>query len=237
MSTRDYQARIAGLLYVAMAVTSTIALSIIPSWSTGGGGLQGIAEKIAAAPFQYRLGIVCDLASQVFFVALVLALYELLKGVNRRLALLMVALVLVQVPMAFANLLLGAAPLALQSGADYLSAFSKNELDAFTAAVLHVRGYGIKLIMVFWGLWLLPLGLLIFRSAFIPRILGVLLVIGCFGHLAVGLTSLLFPNYELAIAPLTALAFGEILIALWLLLKGAPLAPQEQQSSQQDRLT
>jgi len=226
MSTRDYQARVAGLLYVAVSVTSTIALSIVPSWSTGGEGLQGMAEKIAAVPFQYRLGIVCDLASQVFFVALVLALYELLKGVNSRLALLMVALVLVQVPMSFANLLLGAAPLVLQSGADYLSVFSKDQLAAFTATVLQVRGYGIKLVMVFWGLWLLPFGLLIFRSGFIPRIFGVLLVIGCFGHITVGLTSLLLPNFERAITPLTALALGEILIALWLLLKGATLAPQ-----------
>ena len=228
MNTRNYQARVAGFLYLVMSVTSTFAFSTIPSWSTDGGGLQGTAEKIAAAPFHYRMGVICDLASQVFFVALVLALYELLKGINRRLALLMVALVLVQVPMAFANLLLGAAPLALQSGADYLSAFSKDQLAAFSAAVLQVRAYGIKLIMVYWGLWLLPFGLLIFRSGFIPRIFGVLLVIGCFGHIAVGLTSLLFPNYERAITPLTALALGEILIALWLLLRGAPHAPREQ---------
>jgi uncharacterized protein DUF4386 len=231
MNTRDYQARVAGFLYLVMSVTSTFALSTVPSWSTDGRGLQGTAEKIAAAPFHYRIGVVCDLASQVFFVALVLALYELLKGVNRRLAFLMVALVLVQVPMAFANLLLGAAPLALQSGADYLSAFSKDQLDAVSAAVLQVRGYGIKLIMVYWGLWLLPFGLLIFRSGFIPRIFGMLLVIGCLGHIAVGLTSLLFPNYERPISQLTALALGEIFIALWLLVRGAPLAPQEQRAA------
>ena len=228
MNTRNYQARVAGFLYLLMSATSTFAFSTVPSWSTNGRGLQQVAERIAAAPFHYRIGVVCDLASQVFFVALVVVLYELFNGVNKRLALLMVALVLAQVPMAFANLLLGAAPLALQSGADYLSAFSKDQLDAFTAVVLQVRGYGIKLIMVYWGLWLLPFGLLILRSGFIPRIFGVLLVIGCFGHITVGLTSLLFPNYERAITPLTTLALGEVFIALWLLLKGAPLAPQEQ---------
>jgi hypothetical protein len=228
MNTRAYQARVAGLLYLVMSVTSTFALSTIPSWSTDGRGLQGAAEKIAAAPFHYRIGVVCDLASQVFFVALVLALYELLKGVNKRLAFLMIVLVLAQVPMAFANLLLGAAPLALQSGADYLSAVSKDQLDTITAAILQVRGYGIKLIMVYWGLWLLPFGVLIFRSRFIPRIFGVLLVIGGCGHIAVGLTSLLFPGYERAITRLTVLALGEILIALWLLLRGAPHALREQ---------
>lgn len=231
MNTRNYQARVAGCLYLVMSVTSTFALSTIPSWSTNGAGLQGTVEKIATASFHYRIGVVCDLMSQAFFVALVLALYELLRGVSRRLAVLMVALVLVQVPMAFANLLLGAAPLALQSGADYLSAFSKGQLAAFSAALLQIRGYGIKLIMLYWGLWLLPLGLLIFRSGFIPRIFGALLVLGCFAHIAVGLTSLLFPNYERAITPLTALAFGELFIALWLLLRGAPLAPQEQRTA------
>src|SRR4029077_8914729 len=114
MTTRNYQARVAGFLYLLMSATSTFAFSTVPSWSTNGRGLQHAAEGIAAAPFHYRIGVVCDLASQVFFIALVLVLYELFKGVNRRLALLMVALVLAQVPMAFANLLLGAAPLALQ---------------------------------------------------------------------------------------------------------------------------
>jgi hypothetical protein len=82
--------------------------------------------------------------------------------------------------------------------------------------------------MVFWGLGLLPFGVLVFRSGFVPRFLGVLLVLGCIGYLAVSLTSLLFPAYEQRILPLTGLAVGEILVTLWLVVKGArtePLAP------------
>lgn len=233
MAARDAQARAAGFLYLTMSVASTIGLSIIPSWSTSGRALQGALAKIAASPFQYRVGILSEHASQILFVALVLALYDLLEGVDRRLARLMVALVLVQVPMSFANLLLGVAPLALQSGADYLAAFSREKLDLLSAAALQVRGYGVKLIMVLWGLWLLPLGLLVYRCGFIPRLFGVLLVLGCVGHNAVGVTALLFPEREPAVARLTLLALGEVLIALWLLLKGAPLTAQERRAAQE----
>lgn len=72
-------------------------------------------------------------------------------------------------------------------------------------ASLNMRGYGIKAIMTFWGLWLLPFGFLVFRSGFIPRILGLLLMVGCFAHLSVSVTSLLFPAYERVVAPLTVL--------------------------------
>ena len=143
----------------------------------------------------------------------------------------MVALVLVQVPMAFANTLLGIAPLVLLSGADYLSVFDRAQLEGLVMVFLNLRGYGIKAVMAFWGLWLLPFGLLVFRSGFIPRILGVLLMIGCFAHLVVSVTSLLFPAYERTVSRLTALAVGELAITLWLLIKGVRTEPLEYQPS------
>ena len=221
MRERQRIARVAGALYLLMSVTSTISLGSIPSWSVGATDASAVVRKIMAAPLRYRLGAVSELASQVFFVVLVLALFTLLEEVHRARALAMVALVLVQVPMGFANLLLGLVPLVLQSGASYLSAFSKEQLDALSLVALNARGYGVKSVMIFWGLWLLPFGLLVYRSGFLPRALGVLLVVGCFGHVVVGVTSLLMPSLERAVAPLTALALGEILIALWLLIKGA----------------
>jgi hypothetical protein len=226
MNARDRQARWAGLLYVLMAVTSSVGLYILPSWSTGGGLLPAVA-RVVAHPFVYRLGILSDFVSQVFFVALVLVLHGLLREIGRRAAALMVALVLVQVPMAYANLLLAVAPVALLSGADHLAAFTREELVALAAAALQLRGYGIKLIMVLWGLWLLPFGWLTYHSRFIPRVLGLLLIAGGLAHVGVAMTSLLFPALERAVAPLTALAFGEIVIAFWLLLRGAPPAPAE----------
>jgi hypothetical protein len=96
---------------------------------------------------------------------------------------------------------------------------------------LNLRGYGIKAVMALWGLWLLPFGLLVFRSGFIPSLLGVLLMVGCFAYLVVSLTSLLFPAYERIVAPLTVLAVGEILITLWLLIKGVRTEPFQYQPS------
>jgi len=231
MNTSKRQARVAGVLYLLMSAASTFSLSALPSWSLSPADPSTIVRKLSGAPLQYRLGVVSDLAAQVLFVYLVLALFELLKDIHRRRALLMVALVLVQVPMGFANLLLGITPLVLQSGADYLSVFDQGQLDALSAAVVSVRGYGVKAVMAYWGLWLLPFGLLVFRSGFIPRVFGVLLVIGCCGHLAVCVISLLFPTYERAVAPLTAVALGEILICLWLVIKGTRNEVAERQAS------
>jgi hypothetical protein len=144
----------------------------------------------------------------------------------------MVALVLVQVPMSFANMLCEIAPLVLSNGADYWSAFDKHQLDALTMGFLSLSSYGTNATMALWGLWLLPFGVLVFRSGFIPRILGVLLIIGCFGWLTISVTSLLFPAYGRIANQLTVLAVGELLILLWLLIKGVRTAPLEGQPSE-----
>jgi hypothetical protein len=228
MSSRKHLGRLAGALYLLMSVAAVVSLGNVPSWFMSGGDAAATAQNIAASPLLYRLGLVCDLAAQVLFVPLVLVLYQLLADVDKRHAAVMVALVLVQVPMAFANLILGLAPLVLLSGDAYLSVFDKAQLEALALGFLNLRGHGVRAVMVFWGLWLLPFGVLVFRSGFIPRFLGVLLVLGCVGYLAVSLTSLLFPAYEQRILPLTGLAVGEILVTLWLVVKGArtePLAP------------
>jgi Domain of unknown function (DUF4386) len=228
MKSRKQEARVAGVLYLLMGVTSAFSLNI-PAAFIVRGDAAATAAKIASSPLLYRLCIVCDLASQVLFVFLVLALYQLLKGVNQRQAALMVALVLVQVPMGFANMLCGIAPLVLSNGADYWLAFDKHQLDALTMGLLRLRGSGIDAEMALWGLWLLPFGLLVFRSGFIPRILGVFLILGCFADLTISVTSLLFPAYGSLVHKLMVLGVGELLIILWLLIKGTRTEPLESQ--------
>lgn len=224
MNTTKKTARIAGLLYLLMGVAAIFGLNI-PAGFIVRGDAAATANKIASSQLFYRFCVVSDLASQILFVFLVLTLYQLLKGVNQRQAALMVSLVLVQVPMAFANMLLGMVPLVLLNGADYWSAFDKHQLDALTMGSLNLRSYGVDAVTALWGLWLLPFGVLIFRSGFIPRILGVILIVGCFADLAVSVTSLLFPAYEHTVNKLLVLGVGEILIILWLLIKGAKVQP------------
>ena len=184
------------------------------------GDAMATVGKIVSSQLLYRLYTVSGLVSQILFVFLVLTLYQLLKGVNERQASLMVALVLVQVPMAFANTLCGLAPLALNNGAEYWSAFDKHQLDAMTMGFLILQDYGTSAITALWGLWLLPFGVLVYRSTFIPRIFGIFLIIGCFGWLLISVTSLLFPAYARIADQFRILAIGEVLIILWLLIKG-----------------
>jgi hypothetical protein len=226
MNARKREARVAGVLYLLLGITSALEMSI-PSVFIVRGDAAATVGKIASSQLLYRLYIVCGLASQILFVFLALALYQLLKGVSKRQALLMVALVLVQVPMAFANTLCGLAPLVLSNGADYWSAFDKHQLEAMAMGFLSLQGYGTSAVMALWGLWLLPFGILVFRSGFIPRILGVFLIIGCFGWLGISVTSLLFPAYARIANQFKVLAIGEILIILWLVIMGARTTPLE----------
>jgi len=100
------------------------------------------------------------------------------------------------------------APLAVLHGPAYWSALDKQQLDTATMGFLRLREIGINAVTALWGLWLLPLGLLVFRSGFIPRFLGVVLIVGCFADLAVSVVSFLLPAYEQAVQPLRALGFG-----------------------------
>ena len=231
MNSRKREARIAGVLYLLLGVTSAFSMGLHSAFMVRGDA-AATADKIASSQLLYRFYVANGLASQILFVFLVLALHQLLKGVNKRQAALMVALVLVQVPMSFANMLCEIAPLVLLNGADYWSAFDKHQLDALTMGFLSLSSYGTNATMALWGLWLLPFGVLVFRSGFIPRILGVLLIIGCFGWLTISVTSLLFPAYSRIANQLTFLAIGELLILLWLLIKGARTAPLEGQPSE-----
>jgi Domain of unknown function (DUF4386) len=118
------------------------------------------------------------------------------------------------------------AALTLFRGADFLSVFDKRQLDALAMLFLRVHSQGIVVNEIFGGLWLFPFGVLVMRSGFLPRILGVLLIVNCFAYLAVSLTSLLLPTYasvvnRFAIIPET----GELWIMLWLLIKGAKVEP------------
>jgi hypothetical protein len=234
MESRKREARVAGVLYLLLGITSALEMSV-PSVFIVHDDAAATVAKIAASQLLYRLYVVSGLASQILFVFLVLALYQLLKGVSERQASLMVALVLVQVPMAFANTLCGLAPLVLSNGAGYWSAFDKHQLEAMVMGCLSLQSYGTSAVMALWGLWLLPFGVLVFRSGFIPRILGVFLIIGCFGWLGISVTSLLFPAYAGIAGRFTVLAIGEIFIILWLVIMGARTSPRDGQLSESGR--
>ena len=143
-----------------------------------------------------------------------LALYDVLKDVNRRHALVMVTLILVSIPIALLNELNGIAALILVRGADFLSLFDKPQRDALAMLFLNLRGHGFDVAGIFWGLWLFPLGRLVYQSSFLPRILGVVLMVNCFAYPLNSVSRWMSP-----------LQFGEVVFMLWLVIMGAKPKP------------
>ncbi|MDH3769136.1 MAG: DUF4386 domain-containing protein [Gammaproteobacteria bacterium] len=222
MSSTKKKARIAGFIYLLLVISSVVSLLYIPSTYIVSGDATATVNNITSSNLLFRIGIFTSFVSQIIFVILVLALYRLLKEINHMHALLMVILVVISVSTAFLNTFNNIAALIILSGADFLSVFEQPELDALAYLFLRLHSQGIQAIQVFWGLWLFPFGLLVIRSGFIPKVLGLLLIIAGSGYLLGSFTSLVLPQYSKTIFPLlTFLEMGELPIVLWLLLVGA----------------
>jgi hypothetical protein len=218
--------RFAGLLYILMSILGFFAMAYVPSKILVHGNAAATANNITSSETLFRLGIASQLISEAGFIFVALALYELLKGVNRRRASLMVTLIVVSVPIAFLNEVNSFAALVLARGADFLSTFDKSQRDALAMLFLNLHGRGLVVAEMFWGLWLFPLGLLVYRSRFLPRFLGAWLVLAGFAWLFLCVTSVLLPQYaDRANSYSQPAIFGEITFMLWLVVKGArPLA-------------
>jgi Domain of unknown function (DUF4386) len=182
MNSTKKTARIAGLLYLVNGVTGFFGIIYVPSRLIVSGNAAATANNILASERLFRLGIVSELICAAEFVFLLWVLYRLLGAVNKTHASLMVILGLVFVPIMFMNTLSEIAALMLLRGADFLSVFDKRQLEAMAMLFLDLHRYGY---VVGWilGLWLFPFGVLVFRSGFLTRILGVLLIAACFGYL------------------------------------------------------
>src|SRR5438309_1508437 len=214
--------RLAGLLYVVASIPGFFGLVYVPSNLLVHGNATATANNIAGHEMLFRLGIAADLVGQAMFIFVALALYDLLKGVNERHAALMVILILVSIPIAFLNELNSVAALVLVRGADFLSIFEKPQRDALAMLFLNLHGHGFGVCEIFWGLWLFPLGLLVYRSRFLPRFLGVWLVFAGVAWVILSLTGLLVPQYQGNVFTYAQPAFfGEIALMLWLAIKGA----------------
>lgn len=226
MHPTDNTARVAGFLYLLMGIPGFFSLMYVPRTLIVPGNATATANNILASEMLFRIGIVSGLISGTAFIFLVRALYRLLNGVSKTHASLMVTLVVVSVAIAFLNEVNNLAALTLFRGADFLSVFDKPQRNALAMLFLRLHSQGNFVNEIFWGLWLLPFGLLVMRSGFIPRILGVLLIVNCFAYVAASLTSLLLPSYAnvVFLATLPAL-LGELWIVLWLLIKGAKVPP------------
>jgi hypothetical protein len=227
MSSTHNPGRVAGFIYLLLTVIAPFRLIYIPSTLFVHGNATATANNIVAHETLFRLGIVSDLISGVIVIFLALALYRLLKGVDQNLAVLMVILGGV-LPSAidFFNVLNDAAALMLARGADFLSVFEKPQRDALAMLFLRLHDHENFAAEIFWGLWLLPLAVLIYRSGFLPRFLGVWLTINGFAYVILSFTGWLLPQYyAVAFNSAFPALLGEIAFMLWLVIKGAKPQP------------
>jgi hypothetical protein len=217
MNSIKKTARLSGILYLLLGVFGAFGIMYIPSLIVPGEA-AATTNNIIASESLFRFSIVSGLIAQTIFIFLVLVLYKLLKPVNKNHALLMVVFALVSVPITMLNQVNQISALLLLSGSDYLSVFSVDQIQAQVMFFLGVAENGVAIAQIFWGLWLLPFGYLIFKSGFLPKVLGILLMIGCFGYLIDVFTFFLLPNFDASISHVTSI--GELLFPLWVLIKG-----------------
>jgi hypothetical protein len=195
----------------------------IPNTLFVSGNATATAANVAAHESLFRLGIVSTAVGAALWLFVPLALYRLLKGVDQTLAVLMVILgSLMQVPLFLVNTVTDAAALLFARGGSYLSVFDKPQRDAFVRLFLDLHHQLDLANLIFAGLWLFPFGLLVYKSRFLPRFLGVWLMIACFAWLAFSFTGLLFPAYaDKAFSITQPIALGEVATMLWLVIMGA----------------
>ncbi len=215
-ATLRRDARIAGALYLVVVLAGMFCLAYVPS------KLGATMADAAAHAGLFRGGIAAFLLMQVAFLLLPLALYRVLGDVDRRAAVLMVVLAATSVPIGLIAVTHRMEALSLLQGA-------ATDADAAFALCLQRYGYGLRVASLFWGLWLLPFGWLVLRSGRIPRVLGLLLVLGGVGYVVQVFGGLVPGFAESALARYVRMpaAFGEIGSCLWLLLFGARAGLQE----------
>jgi hypothetical protein len=223
--TPNKNARMAGLFYLIYIVTTVFA-SYIRSRIIVFGDPAATATNIMGSELLFRIGFVTQLVSAVFFLLTAWALYSLLKPVNKNLALLFLLLNLGGVAVECINMLNLFAALPFLSGANYLNVFQTGQLQAIAMSFLNSYTNGFMIAQIFYGTWLLPLGYLVYKSSFLPKLLGRLLILDFFGVLFWFFQFFLFPSYGVASYPSYVVGFiAEVSLSLWLLIKG--VKPQQ----------
>ena len=218
MNSINKTARMAGFFYFMYFVTSIIAnmfgrFVFVDAPVT--------VNHIMAHESQFRIGFVISLFSVVFFLLAAWYLYVLLKPVNKDIALLFLLLNLGGFAIWCFSTLNLFASLLLLSGADYLKVFQPDQLQAQAMLFINLRKSGAITAQIPYGIWLFPLGYLVFKSGFLPKILGILLIVDGLGLLICVFQFFLLPGYEVISVPFMAVSFiAELSLTLWLLIKG-----------------
>jgi len=229
-----FKARMAGVCQLMEAVTAAFGEVIIPGKLVVAGNAAATAANILGHERLFWLGFVLSLIGVAFHIAWALLMYELLKPVNRSLSRLAAFVILVGCATQALTCLLYLAPLIILQDGSSLSAFTPEQLRALALVFLRLNNYAFQIYLVFFGAWCFLIGYLIFRSTFLPRILGVLLAIS-----GLGWVTYLYPPLAHRVYPFIAAAsaLGEIPLELWLIVMGVNVQRWKEQASAGGRVT
>jgi len=227
MSSTRNPGRVAGLWYLLLCLIGPLRLMYIPSKLFVHGNAAATVNNIAAHEWLFRFGIIGDLLGAVVLIFLVQAFYRLFKDVDQYLAVLVVIFGgIMPALINFVGVVSDAGALMAVRGADFLSVFDKPQRDALAMLFLRLRDQQVIAAEVLWGMWLFPLAALVYRSRFLPRFLGVWLIINGFAYVILSFTGELFPQYQNKVFIISQPAlFAELALMLWLVIKGAKPQP------------
>lgn len=223
MTPRNQTARTAGALYLILVICGFINLVYVPSQLIVWESASTTFNNITDSELLFRVGIVSGIILYLIFLVLPLVLYKLLHQVNKVQAALMILFSLVSVPISFVNILNKFSVLTLINKAEFVQQMGLAELQSQVMLYLYNYNSGIEVLQIFWGLWLLPFGYLVYKSGFLPKFFGIFLMLGCFGYVITFFGGFLYADFHKTVfaniigipAPI-----GEIGICLWLLIMG-----------------
>jgi Domain of unknown function (DUF4386) len=215
--------RVAGLWYLLLVIVGPLRLIYVPTKLFVDGNAAATASNILAHETLFRVAIAGDLIGAVVLVLMTLAFYRLFKGVDKNLAVQVVIFGGVMPALLyFVNVTTDLCTLMLVRGADFLNVFDKPQRDALAYLFIRMHDYQNTAAEILWGLWLVPLALLVYRSRFLPRWLGVWLMVNGITYMIISLTGVLLPQYADQVFTYSKPArLGEIALVLWLLIRGA----------------
>lgn len=222
MTSLSKDARVAGCLYILSSLFGIVRLVYIPGTLLVPGDAAATVNNITRHELLFRFGIVSYLLCSAVWIFVTLALYRLLKGVDQTLARLMVIITVVITPIFFVNSANDAAAVLFARGTDSSSIFGMAQREAFVMLFLNLHHQVDLASELLWILFHVPFGLLVYRSRFLPRVLGIWLMFVGLAYFALSVIGLLFPVYEHnAWSVAQPILFGEVAIMLWLAIMGA----------------
>src|SRR5215469_4658054 len=223
MSALRNPGRVVGLWYLLVVIIGPLRLIYIPKKLFVSGNAAATVSNIATHEWLFRSGIVSNLIGTLVLILVTLAFYRLFAGVDRNLAALVVIVGgVMPAAISFIGIVCDFGALMAVRETDFLLVFDKAQRDSLVMLFLSLGNHQNTAVEILWGAWLLPLSVLVYKSHFLPRFIGLWLAINGFAYMITSLTGTLLPQYQAKVFSLSFPALlGEIVLTLWLLIKGA----------------